>query len=70
MTNTEKIFVMMLGTAMLDTLSSGLCDGVLTETEQRELTSLATQFIQGDPTVTPEQEKLVNKIMDRNGIAH
>lgn len=70
MTNTEKIFVMMLGTAMLDALSSGRCDGALTETEKRELTSLATQFIQGDPTVTPEQEKLVNKIMDRNGIAY
>lgn len=62
MTNTEKIFVMMSGTAMLDTLGSGLCDGVLTDAEQRELISLATQFIQGDPTVTPEQEKLVNKL--------
>lgn len=70
MTNTEKIFVMMLGTAMLVALSSDRCDDALTKTEQRELTSLATQFIQGDPTVTPEQEKLVNKIMDRNGIAH
>lgn len=70
MTKAEKIFVMMLGTAMLDALSSGRCEGALTEAEQRELTFLATQFIQGDPTVTPEQEKLVNKIMDRNGIAY
>ena len=70
MMNAEKIFVMMLGTAMLEALSSGLCEGALTEVEQREFTSLATQFIQGDPTVTPEQEKLVNKIMNRNGIAY
>ena len=70
MTNTEKIFIMMLGTSMLVALSSDRCDDALTETEQRELTSLATQLIQGDPTVTPEQEKLLNKIMDRNGIAH
>lgn len=70
MTNTEKIFVMMLGTAMLYELSPDRCDGALTETERRELTSLATQFIQGDLTVTPEQEKLLNEIIDRNGIAH
>ena len=39
MTNTEKIFIMMLGTAMLDALSSGRCDGALTETEQRKTDS-------------------------------
>ena len=70
MTNAEEIFVMMLGTLMLDVLNSRGCEDALTEAEQKELTFLAAQFLRGDPTVTPEQEKLVNKIMDRNGIAY
>lgn len=70
MTNAEKVFVMMLGTLMLDVFNSHCCKDALTEAEQKELTFLAAQFIRGDPTVTPEQDKLVNKIIDRNGIAY
>ena len=65
----NRMFTMMLGLAMMDVLQSD-CADVLTGTEQRELIALAAQFMRGDPTVTPKQEKLVNKIMDRNGIAH
>lgn len=57
----NRMFTVLLGMAMMDVLKSD-CADILTESEQKELTSLATQFIQGDPTVTPEQEKLVNKL--------
>ena len=69
MTGMNRMFTMMLGMAMRDVLKSDYAN-VLTGTEQKEFIALAAQFMRGDPTVTPEQEKLVNKIMDRNGTTH
>ena len=69
MTDMNRMFTMMLGMAITDVLKSD-CANILTGAEQRELITLAAQFMRGDPTVNPKQEKLVNKIMNRNGTAH